>query len=441
MIPSKKIVWYEGMPLLPQHFQYQEKHFNYLLKKMCNYSDFQSWGIIDLEWEEEALLNGTLKIKQLTAIMPKGDYVELNNHNEYINSIDILAEHNSLSVFLTPEKSQDERFETCFDSSDKFSHRIEQVSLFDTHFQKNLFLDEPTDIQVSSRKFNLTISEKSPTYNSIKLAEIIKTSNLDRVIFSELFIPAFFNIMKDKNLVEKCQNILSLTDLKISSLRSTINMNQLDNYTYELQILNIVTSFRTDIKNIIQVKYARAWELYQLLSKTLAQISNYHPQKIPENKFPKFSFTHLAECYHFYLDMLSTYLSLNETRGASRFQLNKISYGKWASFLPEVKLNKKNRVILILSNETNDISFRSDEIIIAKKSQIEELICRSLPGYNIKRLLEPPKGIPLKNNSVYFDIFIENEAASDYNKEFEICVYVRQEITDTHLEIWIIDSN
>ncbi|MCQ9422893.1 type VI secretion system baseplate subunit TssK [Pseudomonas sp. LJDD11] len=72
------ICWYEGMHLLPQHFQLQDLRAQSLSARLTEHSRPWYWGVQQLQIDQLALSNGTLRISALNAVMPDGLVVEFN---------------------------------------------------------------------------------------------------------------------------------------------------------------------------------------------------------------------------------------------------------------------------------------------------------------------------------------------------------------------------
>lgn len=70
------VCWYEGMAMLPQHFQLQALRNETLSAALARCANPWFWGVNQLHIDEAALCAGTLRILRLEAIMPDGTPVE-----------------------------------------------------------------------------------------------------------------------------------------------------------------------------------------------------------------------------------------------------------------------------------------------------------------------------------------------------------------------------
>ena len=82
------IQWYEGMLLMPQHFQQNDHRLHQLLSFHINTAVSHHWGITHFNFDPAILVAGKLRILELEAIMPdglvvstyanEGDFLEFN---------------------------------------------------------------------------------------------------------------------------------------------------------------------------------------------------------------------------------------------------------------------------------------------------------------------------------------------------------------------------
>ncbi|MDX2427095.1 MAG: type VI secretion system baseplate subunit TssK, partial [Xanthomonadales bacterium] len=69
---TSKIIWSEGMFLRPQHFQQNDRYLETLIQNRCGPMRPYSWGIEELEIDQEALNLGKIEIAKCKAILPDG---------------------------------------------------------------------------------------------------------------------------------------------------------------------------------------------------------------------------------------------------------------------------------------------------------------------------------------------------------------------------------
>ncbi|MBJ9256827.1 type VI secretion system baseplate subunit TssK [Citrobacter amalonaticus] len=76
------VCWYEGMAMLPQHFQLQSLRHDALAAALAGYANPWFWGVNHLDIDDAALCAGTLRLLRLKAIMPDGLPIDYDIHRD-----------------------------------------------------------------------------------------------------------------------------------------------------------------------------------------------------------------------------------------------------------------------------------------------------------------------------------------------------------------------
>src|SRR5215467_1608830 len=77
-----RVVWTKGMFLSPQHFQAQDLYFEDLIHFRFRASQFENYGVTQIEIDAEALSNGLVKLIAARGLMPDGEVFDMPNSDE-----------------------------------------------------------------------------------------------------------------------------------------------------------------------------------------------------------------------------------------------------------------------------------------------------------------------------------------------------------------------
>ncbi len=81
MSNKSRVMWSEGMFLLPQHFQYQDEFHQHQLAQATLRSSPFHWGVQTLEVDEQALSSGVLQLNRLHMVFPDGSVFDAPQHD------------------------------------------------------------------------------------------------------------------------------------------------------------------------------------------------------------------------------------------------------------------------------------------------------------------------------------------------------------------------
>src|ERR1039458_78730 len=83
-----RVVWSEGMPLGPHHFQVQSRYFEDSIQFAISSLWFASYGLAGLELDADALYNGSVSLLHARGILPDG--LPFNRSEEHTSELQSL---------------------------------------------------------------------------------------------------------------------------------------------------------------------------------------------------------------------------------------------------------------------------------------------------------------------------------------------------------------
>ncbi|MDO8697866.1 MAG: type VI secretion system baseplate subunit TssK, partial [Pseudomonas sp.] len=94
-----KVVWQEGMLLRPQHFQQNDRYYDYQLKVRSQCMDSYAWGFFELEIDRQFLNMGKLVVSKASGVLPDGTLFEIGAEREPL-ALDVPANTGNTPVYL-----------------------------------------------------------------------------------------------------------------------------------------------------------------------------------------------------------------------------------------------------------------------------------------------------------------------------------------------------
>jgi type VI secretion system protein ImpJ len=91
---SAKVLWGEGLFLRPQHFQRQDLYHESRLAELGRVVHPYLWGVRHIKFDSEALSTGILRISEISAILPDGEYISAPDTDELPEAVNLSAIEN-----------------------------------------------------------------------------------------------------------------------------------------------------------------------------------------------------------------------------------------------------------------------------------------------------------------------------------------------------------
>ncbi|MCJ7686008.1 MAG: type VI secretion system baseplate subunit TssK, partial [Desulfobacteraceae bacterium] len=100
MTENRKVIWSEGMFLLPQHFQQHNRYLDNLINSRCLGLQPYDWGFYNLTIDLDLLKIGKLAIAQCKGIFPDGTPFNLPKNDDLPLPLDTPQDVQDELVFL-----------------------------------------------------------------------------------------------------------------------------------------------------------------------------------------------------------------------------------------------------------------------------------------------------------------------------------------------------
>ncbi len=210
------VLWHEGMPLLPQHFQQEFIRVQSLVQTQLDILGNYNYGIMDIEIDKMELIKNILKINKIFVIMPDGMVIKIENNNEYNLQCNLpdpsSSEKQQLSMYLTIPKLISENY--ILGKYPRYTKSI-SMNVFDIHSGQD-------PVQISRMLPNISLCselELNSNYTAIKVVQLKLEKNLWDI--GDYIAPSM-KINSSNPIYEICSEICYALRKKINYLADLI---------------------------------------------------------------------------------------------------------------------------------------------------------------------------------------------------------------------------
>lgn len=277
------IQWYEGMLLMPQHFQQADQLQNHLLNYNFSLMSPYHWGVVSCAVDPAQLVNGLFRILSLEAILPDGTVVFFPHAPDDVLELDLTSlakdiQEVPLKIYLAlPESHQGE------------SNEEGALPRYDS-VENTLVVDQntgetPLSVACLKPRIQLTAARTPPArYVCLPLAEIEMRTN---TFAQTSYLPPQLCIGLQSPLGEVCLHLVRRIRDKISYLQGKIQNIQAESLLDPQALARIEDVRRHLVMGILPFEavlntgnahpYALFLALTQLVAQGAAIRPTYHP--------------------------------------------------------------------------------------------------------------------------------------------------------------------
>lgn len=448
MSKYRKIVWNEGMLLTPHHFQQWDNYFEDQLSSRVNSTMQYSYGVLDLQVNNEAIANGNFQLTNCYAVMPDGLIVNVPDA-EAVPDLRPVGDHfhpeqERLGVHLAiPAKKMGEaNFQANGAKANPNLRFLQEGSLVKDETSGTN--EQP--LAYARSNFRLIFDDEvRDGFTSLKIAELQRTPT-GQLKISDDYIPPTLKINASVWLTNMLRQIVEILITKSGSLgeqRRQSRASLADFTTSEVAVFWLLHTVNSSVP--VMAHYFRSplvhpeklyLEMASLVGKLMTFSTDFNPKDIVK-------YDH--DDLHFTFSNLSAQLKeLLETVIPSRcvpIKLEKTRETLYVGRIEDERLLKEAGFYLAVKSqmlEAKLIEGVPRVVKIASRDAIDQVIGAALPGVVLTHANPPPAPIPARVGFKYFMLDTIGPYWNGIRGSKVIAVHVPDEIPDEKLEMYAV---
>lgn len=430
MYHHNKVVWTEGLLLSPQHFQQQDRHFDYLIKQQVMHHHAYYWGIIDYKIDTELLKMGKISLSSCRAIMNDGTYISAPEHTAAPPIIDIQPGTSNITVYLgMPTRQVDEK-------KTGINHTV--IDIYDNASNNH----QQAEIQIEILPIKLlTENDLRTGYLCVKIANIKECRADTGIVLDEDFIPSCININASEKLQKFHQEIIAMLQhrSKILAQQITQATQTVTVETTDYLLLGAINANQPCIQHLAHLPHCHPEKLYLHLIHLLGELTTYTQKDKYCATYPIYQHNDLQATFSSLMTALREALSVIIDQQLIFIPFEKRAYGIFVATINDKSLLHDADFILAVHSELPKDKITVElplQIKIASTEQIREIISRALPGIKIKPLFNLPPNLPFSIDTVYFSIDQESHFWEELNHASGFAIQLNREYLDCDIKCW-----
>ncbi len=431
---NSKVVWSEGLFIRPQHFQQQDRYFEYLLESRCSGLRPYTWGVELLSIDQEMLSLGKFALQKCRAVLPDGMVVNIPDEIPSPSPIDIEDNLNNEIVFLALPLNKSNglnRYATKECSVDDININVAQLRL--------RFLLE---------------HEMRGEYAYVGVAKI-KEVRSNQVILDEDFIPASLNCHAIPKLSGYIKELLGLLRYRgeALALRATDSGRGLAEIS-DFMLLQTVNRFEPLLWHFTELATVHPESFYREIVQMAGEFATFtHDNKRPK-QFPAYLHYDLQATFKPVMDDLRQALSLDIDQNVFAIALQYRGPGNgvglyvapMAETIGEINvhdlLDKAQFLLAVKAKVSNEVLVNEfpKQVKIGAVERIQRMVKLNLPGVRVIVTRAVPRQIPIHGGFVYFELDQKNDYWKDMSNSGGFAIHIGDQFEDIELELWAIKN-
>ncbi|MEI6859660.1 MAG: type VI secretion system baseplate subunit TssK [Shewanella sp.] len=444
MSSRNRVIWSEGLFIKPQHFQQQQRYFEYITNARLSSVNGYLYGISELELNPEYLSFGRIAIQRAKGVMPDGTVFNIPQEDLLPNALEVVD--GSLAnqiVYLALSLRSDsitEIAETAESGNPRYVMRRHEVR--DLHSQQGDF----STIEVSPVHMRLMLEkEDRSAYSSVAIAKISEKRPDGSVVLDPNFIPCNINVVGVPFLHRFIGEIAGMMRERAKNIAQRIGSPSQGGVAdvSDFMLLQSLNRMQPILQHITHLKNLHPEALYLQLVSICGELFSFTDDSRLAPIFNSYDHDMPVKSFSLLMSMLRQSLSIVLEPKAVSLQLQKRKYGLMVAPIQDPDLIKNADFILAVRakiplEELKKLFLQQTKIASVEK--IRELISLQLPGVGLTPLPVAPRQLPYHAGYTYFQLDRSSPSWQMLSNSSGFAFHVAGDFPELELQFWAIRS-
>jgi type VI secretion system protein ImpJ len=442
MSDYSRIAWSEGLFLRPQHFQQQERFFDYSRQQQLAMQLPHCWGVRKLVIDHQCLKFGQFALAELEALLPDGTVLQLPQVEALPEPLQIAKSCRDQLVYLclAMDKTNGQNISTA-DSAHISRYGFAEHDVTDVSLAEEA--TEPLQLAKLRLLFKLESQDRGG-FICMPVARIREVSEQGEVRLVKKFIPPLVDIQQDAELSAFVSEALGMLCQRADALSDRLGKGQgTANSIADFLMLQVLNRYEPLLRHIKAGVLEHPLQLYRLMLAMLGELATFTSRRKRPTEFPVYQHDDLTTVFGNLGVIMNQTLSVVLEQTAQALPLEQAKFGILVSALTDKTLLDYAQFVLAVSADLPAEDIRKHlpaRLKIGPVEHIRELVNNQLPGIAVTGLPVAPRQVPYHAGYHYFQldkgsIYWERLASSG-----GLALHLSGNYPGLKIELWAIKS-
>ena len=440
---SDRVVWSQGMFLLPHHFQQEARHVEYAAAMRLRAAGVHAWGFFELALDEALLAMGRVGVLRASGILPDGTPFSVPQQDAALAPLEVPADMKGelvvLAVPLAREGVTQVRFDGEAGAPDLCRWRAVNAELRD---QTNA-VDEPEAVQTSALELRLMrAKEVTDAHAVLGVARVVERRADRQVVLDRGYIAPQTRIDASQQLSEHAALLHGLVRQRARALAG--RMGQLSHGVSEMADFLMLQSLNRAEPVLRQHALAPSsppQALYHTCLELAGDLATFASESRCASEHPVYRHDDLQATFQPVVAELRRMLSTVLERNAIQIDLAERGHGVRLAVFPDAELARNANFVLAANAQMPAEQLRTrlpTQAKLGPPERLRDLVNLALPGITLRSLPTAPRQLPFHAGFHYFEIDRGGDLWKQLERSGSLAMHVAGDFPALELELWAI---
>ena len=437
-----KVVWSQGMFLLPHHFQQEARHVEYALDMRLRATGAHAWGFFDLALDQGLLAIGRIGITRASGILPDGTPFSIPTHDAQPMALDVPADMRGELACLAVPLAREGVTQVGFGDDEAHELRRWRAGSEELRDHTNA-ADEPETVQTGALDLRIVrAKDAGDGYALLGLARVSERRSDNQVVLDPLYIAPQTRIDATQQLSAHATLLHGLIHQRTRAFAS--RMGQLSHGVSEMAdflMLQSLNRAEPIFRQFTLVPSAHPRELYLACLQLAGDLATFTSDARIANEYPPYRHDDLHATFVPVIADLRRMLSTVLERNSVQIELVDRSHGVRTAVFPDPELARSANFVLAVNAQMPAEQLRTRfpaQSKLGPSDKLRDLVNLQLPGVALRSLPTAPRQLPFHAGFHYFELDRGGELWKQLEKTGSLALHVAGDFPALELELWAI---
>ena len=437
-----KVVWSQGMFLLPHHFQQEARHVEYALDMRLRGTGAHAWGFFELALDQGLLAIGRIGITRASGVLPDGTPFSIPTHDAQPMAFDVPADMRGELAYLAVPLAREGVTQVGFGDDEAHELRRWRAGGEELRDHTNA-ADEPETVQTGALDLRIVrAKDAGDGYALLGLARVSERRSDNQVVLDPLYIAPQTRIDATQQLSAHATLLHGLIHQRTRAFAS--RMGQLSHGVSEMAdflMLQSLNRAEPIFRQFTLVPSAHPRELYLACLQLAGDLATFTSDARIANEYPPYRHDDLHATFVPVIADLRRMLSTVLERNSVQIELVDRSHGVRTAVFPDPELARSANFVLAVNAQMPAEQLRMRfpaQSKLGPSDKLRDLVNLQLPGVALRSLPTAPRQLPFHAGFHYFELDRGGELWKQLEKTGSLALHVAGDFPALELELWAI---
>jgi len=437
-----KVVWSQGMFLLPHHFQQEARHVDYAIDMRARANGAHAWGFFELALDQGMLAIGRIGITRASGVLPDGTPFSIPTHDAQPMALEVPADMRGELACLAVPLAREGVTQVGFDDDGAHELRRWRAASEEVRDHTNA-ADEPETVQTGALDLRIVRAKEAVEgYALLGLARVNERRSDNQIVLDPLYIAPQTRIDATQQLSAHATLLHGLIHQRTRALAG--RMGQLSHGISELAdflMLQALNRAEPLFRQHALVPSSHPRELYFACLQLAGELATFTSDARVATEYPPYRHDELHATFVPVIADLRRMLSTVLERNAVQIELVDRSHGVRTAVFPDPELARTANFVLAVNAQMPAEQLRMRfpaQSKLGPSDRLRDLVNLQLPGVALRSLPTAPRQLPFHAGFHYFELDRGGELWKQLEKSGSLALHVAGEFPALELELWAI---